>query len=93
MQSTLNATATESHRLGILLFTVFILGVEAAAYSPVHCVEHFNHDKHGKGHSHGLRVPKDRTVNARESTLLSQALRLVCLRAETREKGDAVRTC
>lgn len=66
-----------------------------AAYSPVHCVEHFYHHKHGKSHSHGLRMPEDSAIDSFESTLLGQALRLMrlnCLRArrEKQRKEHAV---
>lgn len=53
--------------------------VEAAAYSPVHCVEHFYNHKHRKRHSHGFRMNEDGAVYALEATLLSQALRLMSL--------------
>jgi len=43
----------------------------------IHRVQHFNQHKHREGHSHWFGMHEDGTVNALETALLSQALRLM----------------
>ena len=50
---------------------------------PVEGVQHLDHDEGGKGHGWGVVVGKDVAIDAFESLVLNQALRLVRLRTPT----------